>query len=95
MSRGDLMVYYGDDGNTYNLTECVTGQYGHRKLYKINESDNHFAKIFLDKLSPHDYLLMGLSKLDKNGEIAKFMANIPQVILYHDKELSKRCGYTQ
>lgn len=92
MSRGDLMVYYGDDGNIYNLTECV-GHNANIDIYKIDNSDNYFAKIFLDKINPHYHFLMELAKLDKNGQIKKYVVNIPQVILYHDKEHSRRCGY--
>lgn len=86
------MIYYGDDGNTYNLNKCV-GHSGNRYIYEIDNSGKYFAKIFLDKLTTRDYFLIELARLNKNGEINKYVVNIPLVILYSDKEYSKLCGY--
>ena len=86
-----MSIYYGDNGVNYVLTDKIGGG-GAGTIYKIQNDNDHVAKIFLKREKQRDTKVTALRQLKWSDAIKKYVV-LPQVILYEDREKTRQCGF--
>ena len=85
------MVYYGNDGKTYNLNNKL-GSGGEGIVYEVQGSPNMVAKIFKERNRSRDLKVEALAKLPWPSEVREYLV-LPEVALYEDSGLKILRGY--